>query len=439
MTSNAPDNIEGMASRQVCAGALADVLLRRRPLDNVLDQSKSFNTLSTRDRAFARMLIATVLRRKGQMDDLIRRAMDKGEPNPDMLRIVLYVGIAQILFMDVPDHAAVDISVRLAEAEGLGRQKGFVNAVLRRMTGEGREWVKKQDPVQMNTPPWMLQEWISDYGLLDAADIAQASMTEAPLDITLKNPNENALWLGALDATALPMGSLRRQSGGSVIDLPGFREGAWWVQDASSSLPVRLLGDIRDKHVIDLCAAPGGKTMQLAAGGAKVIAVDQSSARMKKLTANLERTKLLGLVETEIADAMEWQPKHMADIVVVDAPCSATGTMRRHPDLPHLKTAQDVEQLSVLQSRLLDNAARMVAPGGTLIYCTCSLQGREGEARADDFLGRHSEFSRQKINVQDAGLLPSALNASGDVRILPFHMALLGGMDGFFISLMTRS
>lgn len=440
-----PDNaadtgVEGLPARRAALSVLTDVLLRKKLLDVALEGAKSLAVLSTRDRAFARMLISTVLRRKGQMDDLIARAMDKGEaPRPDALRFILYLGIAQVLFMDVPDHAAVDMSVRLAEAEGLSKQKGFVNAVVRRMTREGKTWVSSQDEIALNFPDWMVDEWRHTYGASEAASIAQALMAEAPLDITLKNQGETALWLGALEASFLPAGTLRRQTGGAVIDLPGFREGAWWVQSAASALPVKLMGDIRGKTVIDLCAAPGGKTMQLRAGGANVIAVDSSSARIRVLKENLARVKLLDGVETVIADGVSWRPKAPADIVLLDAPCSATGTIRKHPDLLHTKTMGDRDGLIDLQSRLLDNAAAMVKPGGVLVYATCSLQVSEGEDQIESFLKRHPEYIRQPADPARIGHMETSITPRGDVRVLPHYLATLGGMDGFFVSVLTRS
>lgn len=430
---------EGLGARQAALAVLTDVFLRKKLLDDAMERARDLSALPSRDRAFARMMISTVLRRKGQLDDVLRRASDKGDlPRPDALRFILYLGIVQILFMNVPDHAAVDSSVRLAESEGLSKQKGFVNAVLRRLTREGREWVAAQDEVALNFPDWMIDEWRASYGPQEAAAIAQALLTESPLDITLKNPAETALWLGALEASYMPAGTLRRQSGGMVIDLPGFREGAWWVQSAASTLPVKLMGDIQGLTVIDLCAAPGGKTMQLRAAGAKVIAVDSSTARLRVLKENLARVKLSDGVETVIADSVSWRPKAPADIVLLDAPCSATGTVRKHPDLLHTKTAGERDGLIALQQQLLDNAAKMVKPGGMLVYATCSLQTSEGEDQARAFLSRHPEFTRMPADPARIGHMETSITKDGDVRVLPTALATLGGMDGFFVSVMEK-
>lgn len=430
---------DGLSARSAALKILDQVLQKKRPLDQVLESERAFYSLPGRERAFTRMLVSTVLRRKGQLDDLIRRAMNRGEePRPETLRHILYIGITQLLFMDVPDHAAVDTSVSLAKAEGAERQKGFINAVLRRMISEGREWVKKQDPVQTNVPEWILKDWIATYGLIEAAEIAQGSLTEAPLDITVKDKGEIKLWEGALGASALPTGSLRRSGGGNVTELAGFADGSWWVQDASAALPARLFGDRKDKTVVDLCAAPGGKTMQLASMGANVIAVDRSTSRMKILFQNLDRTNLRARVETVIADGAEWKPQKPVDAVLLDAPCSATGTIRRHPDLLHLKTPKDIEQLCAIQGRLLDNAAGILQPGGTLIYCTCSLQKAEGEGQITSFLYRHPEFRRAPVKAGEIGNIEGAITLDGDVRLLPYHLAPHGGMDGFFISRLKK-
>ncbi len=431
---------DGLAPRACALAILQQVLAQKKPLDQALDTDSVFPRLDARDRAFVRMLVATALRRKGQIDDLIARAMDKAqEPRPDTLRYILYVGITQILFMDVPDHAAVDTSVSLAAQAGLEKQKGFVNAVLRRMISEGVEWAKKQDDIALNFPDWILRAWIADYELSKTLDIATASLAEASLDITVKKKEEEKLWESTLESTRLPTGSLRRTAGGHVADLPGLADGSWWVQDASSSLPVRLMGDIAGRHVIDLCAAPGGKTMQLAAAGARVTAVDRSASRMKLVHENLARTGLDKNVTTVIADGAEWRAPEKADIVLVDAPCTATGTIRRHPDLLHLKSERDLQQLVNVQARLLDNAASMVAgKGGFIFYCTCSLQRDEGERQVDRFVHDHPEFKRTSFKSVELPALANAITDYGDLRILPYHLAPHGGMDGFFVARLEK-
>jgi 16S rRNA (cytosine967-C5)-methyltransferase len=433
--NNSSDN--GLQSRQVAYEILYDVLMRKTPLDQVLSRHQGLEKLDTRDKSFVRMLVGTALRRKGQLDDMIARVAEK-ELHPEAIRLVLYVGITQILFMNVPHHAAVNTTVELAEAQKMSQQKGFLNAVLRRMTTEGQEWRKKQDATKMNIPQWLLQHWIEDYGLKGAAEIAQASLSEAHTDITVKNKAELKYWADELNGMVLPTGSVRLNNAGNVMDLSGFDEGQWWVQDASASLPAKLLGDLQGKTVIDLCAAPGGKTAQLATMGAEVIAVDRSAKRMERLKENMERLGLSDQVTITVGDGGVWQPIEPVDAVLLDAPCSATGTLRRHPDVMHLKGNKDVNQLMGLQSRLLDNASAMVKSGGMLIYCTCSLQKSEGELQVDVFLANHPEFQRQPISADEVGGVETIISDTGDLRILPYHLAPYGGMDGFYVNRLVK-
>lgn len=428
-----------LAARKVCLGLLDIVLGQRQALDNALDRDDGFKSLPTRDKAFTRMLVATTLRRLGQIDHLISKAQTKSSPKNVTLHNILRMGVAQILFMDVPDHAAVDTSVRLAEAAEMDRQKGFVNGLLRTITRQGREWLNGQDESRMNTPDWMLKTWIEDYTLRGAAEIARANLSEAPLDISIKNEADRNYWQSTFKATQIGAGSLRIPSGGSIQDREGFHDGMWWVQDAAAAIPARLFGDVAGKTVIDLCAAPGGKTMQLAAQGAHVIAVDRSAQRMKRLKQNLERVGLQDNVETMVADAAALNPREAPEFILLDAPCSATGTIRRHPDVPHLKQPEDMERLIHVQARILDNAYNMLAPGGTLIFCTCSLQKAEGEHQIQRLFESHQDAYKMPISAEEVGGLKECVSENGDLRILPFHQAALGGMDGFFISRITKS
>ena len=427
---------DGVAPRAAALSLLTHVLGQKKMLDSALEMDSLFAALPPRDRALARMIVSTVLRRKGQIDDLIARAVQKEPPRPDVLRRVLYIGIAQILFMDIPDHAAVDTAVTLAAQNGMEGQKGFVNAILRRMTMEGRDWMDAQDAAALNMPGWLYTQLVADYGIVRARDIAEASMKEAPLDITVAGDAKT--WAEKLDAKILPTQSLRRASGGCLRDLPGFEEGAWWVQDASSALPVRLMGDIAGKKILDLCAAPGGKTMQFAAAGAHVTALDRSASRMAQLKENLNRTGLERNVRTVIEDGSVWSPKEAFDIVLLDAPCTATGTIRRHPDLLHLKGEKDQAGLTGIQERLLANAARLVKNCGFLFYCTCSLQKAEGERQAQKFLLAHQDYRRIPARREEFGNIDGFVNGDGDVRVLPTLLKEEGGMDGFFICRMQK-
>jgi 16S rRNA (cytosine967-C5)-methyltransferase len=431
----APDML---AARQTALGLLDMVLVQKQALDNALENDRGFRTLPGRDKAFCRMLVATVLRRLGQIDDLITKAEDKPSAKHPTLQNILRLGTAQIMFMNVPDHAAVDTCVRLAEAAGMDKQKGFVNALLRTLTRTGREWMSRQDEGRLNTPDWLLKLWIEDYDLRTAAQIARAHLAEAPLDITIRDEKDRNYWSSALKATQLGMGTLRVPGGGMVTDMQGFTEGSWWVQDASAAIPAGLFGDIAGKTVIDLCAAPGGKTLQLAARGANVIAVDRSAQRLKRLEENLKRMQLQTQVQIVAADATTWQPREAPEFILLDAPCTATGTIRRHPDVPHLKSPRDLESLMGVQAEILENAFNMLAPGGTLVYCTCSLQKAEGEAQILQLFENHEDAFKKPITSAEIGGLDEPVTEHGDLRILPYHQAALGGMDGFFVSRITK-
>lgn len=431
---------EMLEARRVALMLLVHVLDRRQPLDALLESEKDFTGLQRRDKAFVRMIAASTLRRLGQLDDLISRASDRAEaPRPPLLHHLLRMAAAQIAFMNVPDYAVVDTAVRLAEENALGRQKGFVNAVLRRIAENYHDWTAKQDAGRLNTPEWLMKTWIEDYGLRTAAEIAQANISEAPLDISLKDPSMMRQWADTLQASILPTGSLRLTAGGMVQNLPGFDDGMWWVQDASASLPAQLFGDITGRAVLDMCAAPGGKTAQLLTLGAYVTALDRSTKRLRRLQENLHRLRLEDNVTVEAADAAVWQAPHPFDFILLDAPCTATGTVRRHPDVLHLKAARDQESLGEVQVRLLENAHKLLAPGGILIYCTCSLQKAEGEQQVAKFLSAHNDMQRLPIGPLDAGGMEAIVTPEGDVRVLPFHLAAYGGMDGFYIARIQKA
>ena len=330
-TSPQPE-VPGLAARKIAADIVDGVLRKRVPLDEQLSGRGAhigLPTLPDRDRALMRRLTATVLRRLGTLRHALAGYLDKGFPgDAPRVETILMVGAAQILWLDVPDHAAVDLSVRLAQSDRRGaRYAGLVNAVLRRVA-QNRDAILAE-PATRDTPDWLMARWRAAYGADTARAIAEANGHEPALDISVKS--DAAHWAERLRGRVLPTGTVRTVAHGAVTMLPGFTEGAWWVQDAAASLPAHLLGDVRGLSVADLCAAPGGKTAQLCAAGAQVTALDRSPARIARLKENLER---LGLAaETHVADALEWQGGPF-DAVLVDAPCSATGTIRRHPDVP---------------------------------------------------------------------------------------------------------
>lgn len=426
---------EGLAARRAALALLQAVLNHRRPLDEALESMPAIKALDPRDRAFARLLTATTLRRLGQVDALIDHAVTRGLPaGAGTVRDVLRLGVAQLLILETPPHAAVATSVDLVEVAGMPRFKGLVNAVLRRLGREGRELIAAQDAPRLNTPDWLWQSWVAAYGAEAAHRIADAHLKEAPLDITVRT--DPAAWAERLNAKIMPTGTLRRTAGGSVVELPGFKEGEWWVQDAAAALPARLFGPVAGLRIADLCAAPGGKAAQLAAAGATVTAIDRSPRRLERVRQNLDRLRLPA--ELIAADAAEFRPDRPFDGVLLDAPCSATGTIRRHPDIPRLKGLGDIAKLVAAQAKLLSHAVDLVRPGGLIVWCTCSLQPEEGPRQIEHLLGVDGRVERVPIRAEEVGGLAELLTAEGDVRSLPFHLAAEGGIDGFHIARLRR-
>jgi 16S rRNA (cytosine967-C5)-methyltransferase len=418
-----------LAARTVALELLGAVLDRRTPLDKAVGTQPKLARLSTRDRAFARLLVATTLRRLGQIDAALRHCLLRPLPRSAARTYnALRLGACQLLFLGTPPHAAVDSSVTLAQ----GRRKSpfgkLANAVLRRLAREGEAIVATQDAARLNTPDWLWRSWSTAYGETTARAIANAHLEEPPLDLTVKADPEG--WAGRLDARVLATGSLRRPAGGRIEALAGYTEGAWWVQDVAAAMPARLLGDVQGARVLEMCAAPGGKTAQLAAAGARVTALDRSERRLGRLTENLRRLRLIA--ETVCADGTEWRAPEPFPFVLLDAPCTASGALRRHPDIAHIKRRGDVAALAPTQARLADAAVANLAAGGVLVYCVCSLEPEEGEARVAELLGRHPELRRRPIRPAEIGGLSECLTKEGDLRTLPCHLAEEGGLDGFF-------
>jgi 16S rRNA (cytosine967-C5)-methyltransferase len=378
------------------------------------------------------------LRRLGTLRHLVGGYLEKGFPSDaPRAETILLLGAAQILWLEVPDHAAVDLSVRLAQADRrAGRYAGLVNAVLRRVAQHSP--TASSDDISRDTPEWLLKRWTKVYRSDTARAIAAANGHEPALDLTVKQDAES--WAERLRGRVLPTGTVRTLAHGAISLLPGFTEGAWWVQDAAAALPARLFGDIRGMTVADLCAAPGGKTAQLAFAGAKVTAVDRSPARINRLRENLARLSLDA--ETVAADALEWEGGPF-DAVLLDAPCSSTGTIRRHPDVPWLKSEADISVLTSLQQRLLDRAIGLLKPGATLIYCVCSLEPEEGENQIAALLARDPRVARTPITPQDVFDRAEFVTPAGDLRTLPLHLAdpdpRWGGLDGFYATRLTRN
>ncbi len=420
-------------ARAVALDILGSVLPGGAALDETLAGHDDLAGLEPRDRAFARLLIATSLRRLGQIDRLIDACLDHPlGRKTGRIRGILRLGVCQLVFLETAPHAAVNGSVALV---GKNRAyRGLINAVLRRIARDGGDLAEKQDAARLNTPDWLWRRWSAAYGDTVTRAMADAHLMTPPLDFTVKSdPNG---WAAKLDAAILPTGSLRRLAGGAVEGLDGFSDGAWWVQDAAAALPARLLGDVAGATVIDLCAAPGGKTAQLAAAGARVIALDRDRGRLARLESNLARLDLAA--EIVRADAGKWRPAQPATHILLDAPCSATGAIRRHPDIPHLKKPDDIARLAGLQDRLLESATAMLAPGGALVYCVCSLEPEEGPERIAALLARHPGLVRESVAPALPDGLGELMTVDGDLRTLPCHLTDLGGLDGFFAARLRR-
>jgi 16S rRNA (cytosine967-C5)-methyltransferase len=440
---NRTEAAPGITARRIAADILDGVLRRGRPLDEQLDGAQAhpgLAGLADRDRALTRRIVATVLRRLGTLRHLLKLYLDRGLPKEaPRAETALLIGAAQILWLDVPDHAAVDLAVRIAQADRqAGHFSGLVNAVLRRIARDGAQRLAEVDTTLLDTPAWLMTRWIKNFDADTARAIAAANGHEPALDLTVKRDAD--AWAARLRGHVLPTGSVRMIAHGAVTLLPGFAEGAWWVQDAAAAIPARLLGDVRGRRVADLCAAPGGKTAQLAHAGANVTAVDRAPARLNRLRENLAR---LGLAaELVCADVTTWEAKPF-DMVLLDAPCSSTGTIRRHPDVAWLKRESDIAGLADLQKRLIERAVALTKPGGTLIYCTCSLEPEEGVAAVADLLALEPRLQRRPIAAAEVFGLAELLTPDGDLRTLPCHLpnadSRLAGIDGFYAARLEKT
>ncbi|HTJ90220.1 MAG TPA: transcription antitermination factor NusB [Acidocella sp.] len=403
-------------TREAAFALLQAVLTKNTSLDVALD---ALPAMAPRDKAAAHRLAASVLRHTGTLDEVLAAHLRREPPVP--VRHILWLGAAAAIFLDAPAHAAVATAVDLARTRQLAPFAGLINAVLRKVAASGPAALDGLDMPRLDTPGWAWASWGRE-----ARAIATAHAHEAPLDISTK-PGF------ALAGETLPTGSVRFPAGTAVTELPGFGEGDIWVQDAAAALPARMLAVQPGEHVLDLCAAPGGKTAQLAAAGGIVTVVERDPARMGTLKANLAR---LGLsAETVLTDAATWRPEKKFAAILLDAPCSATGTIRRHPDLLHLRKPRDVQMLTKAQDALLDASAEMLAPGGRLIYAVCSLQPEEGATRIDAACARLG-LKRDPLHLPE---LPEAVTAHGDVRTHPGLWPERGGMDGFFIARLVRA
>lgn len=418
--------VAGLAARRLAVGAVDLLMSEGRALDDALETLRDVDA-DPSERAFAGRIARLAVRHLGTIGRRLEARLDRGVPkNSGSLESVLIVGAAEILHAGTPPHAAVDMAVRVARSDPRAvPYSGLVNAVLRRIAEAGGS---ETDPLD-DLPEGLAQRWRVTYGADVARAMAAAIQTDPPLDLSVAR--DPALWAERLGGRVLATGTVRLDHPvGALTAMPGFAEGAWWVQDAAARLAVLALGDVRGRRVLDMCAAPGGKTAALAAAGAHVTALDRSEPRAKRLAANLDR---LGLsAEIVIADGAVWRPEAPFDAVLIDAPCTATGTLRRHPDVAWLKDEDDIAKLAGLQRRLVANAPSIVRPGGRIVYATCSLEPEEGEAQADAALAGGLE--PDPIRADEIGGLSELIDAGGRVRARPDHLSGQGGLDGFFVA-----
>ena len=424
----------GLGSRRAAMELLNGVLREDSPLEETAEASRSFLALSARDRAFAWLLTLSCLRHLGEIDALISMCLEKPLPRKayrvqDLLRL----GITQVLFVGTPDYAAVNSTVDLAD-RGLAGFRRLINAVLRRVVREGQGRLEALDRGYLNTPKWLWDSWKKDYGLKNTRNIAEVHGKEPPLDITVK---EAGMVEGVLEGRRFLGSSVRVNGQGPVREMVGFQDGLWWVQDIAATLPVKMLGKIGGAKVIDLCAAPGGKTAQLCDAGAEVFSVDTSLRRIEILKDNLDRLSFSSNIMC--ADIRRWRPEHPFDFVLLDAPCTGTGTIRRHPDILHRRNADQVLRSAKLLDELLVSAAAMTKVGGTLVFSTCSLQSEEGPECVDSFLSSNPGFKRDPLGDNFGSEIGAHTTEDGYLRTLPCCLAELGGMDGFFAARLKRA
>ena len=421
---DAPTDVAGLPARAAALDLLTAALGGRAGMDEGLNHP-ALAALSARDRAFARALVMATLRHLGPIDAALQARVKKAPP--DKVVQILRLGVAQAFLLKTPAHAAVATSVDLvARDKGLAMFKGLVNAVLR---GLLREPPELADP-DLLAPGWLHARWRAAFGVEAARQVAAMIAEEPATDLSVKDASAAAAIAAELEATLLPGGTLRTSRRGDLATWPGFAEGGWWVQDASAAIAARLLALQPGETALDMCAAPGGKTLQLAAAGATVTALDRAPQRLKRVSENLARTGLVA--ETVAADAANWKDGRGFDAVLLDAPCSATGTFRRHPDVLWAAKPSDIAGLAAVQSKLLDAAVRRLKPGGRLVYCVCSLEPEEGEGQVAAFLSRTPGVALDPIMAGEGGAPAASLRADGTLRILPHHAP--GGTDGFYVA-----
>ena len=432
----------GLGARRLAVHLIEAVLVSARALDDALetaDRDQGLARLEARDRGFARLIAATVLRRLGSLEKVLAKYIERPLGETSRARTILLSAAAQILLIGTPAHAAINLAVEQCRRDPKAeRFDKLANAVLRRVASEGPAELATLPTPRIDMPDWLWQRWVAAYGEATAARIATASLAEAPLDLTAKADAEG--WAHRLCGELLATGSIRLKDAGRIEDLAGYQDGAWWVQDAAAALPARMLGAVAGLEVADLCAAPGGKAAALAVAGARVTAVDISAERLQRLSQNMARLGLAQSVAVVAANLTAWEPGRQFDAVLLDAPCLSTGTIRRHPDLLHLKRASDLERIVAQQLVMIGRAGRLVRPGGRLVYCVCSIEPEEGEGVVAAFLAENPDFRRAPVSAAEIDGDAAWITPDGDLRTLPFHAPAPGsaGMDVFFAARLVK-
>lgn len=429
----------GLEARIAASRILAAVIDRKTSLDGMLDAehgNPAFLPLNDADRSLVKAILQSALRHLPRIEAIIGELLDT--PLPDgarSLHHLLLVAAAQMLYLDVPDHSAVDLAVEQANGDPRSRRfSKLVNAILRRIGREKAELLAAVDDLPC-MPDWFMARLTAVYGEQQALAIAASQLEPPTIDLTVKS--DAAGWATRLGGEVLPTGSVRLERfRGSVTALEGFDEGAWWVQDAAAAIPAKLFGDLTGKRVADLCAAPGGKTAQLVLAGGDVLAVEQSRSRLKRLESNLQR---LGLsVEICCANLLDLDETEAFDAILLDTPCSSTGTTRRHPDVLWTKNAADIAKLAELQEKLLRHAVTLLKPGGRLVFSNCSIDPSEGEEVVARVLAEIPDLRLQPIDAADWPGLEAAITDKGEFRTTPDMLREIGGLDGFYAAVIAK-
>lgn len=445
MKTNTLPFVEGLAARQGAAALLGAVVDNRLALDGLLESDTApaaWRALDNiRDRALALAIVKSALRFRGTISYLIFAMLEHPLPdNAKNVRHILHVAVAQIMLLRVPESAAVNLAVEAANRDPQAkRYANLVNALLRRLIREGDAAFEAAKAKSVEAPDWLFAMLTDDYGEHSAREILAANRSEAPLDFTVKA--DTSFWAAKLGGIAINGNTVRVAHGQiPVPELEGFGDGAWWVQDAAAALPVKLLGDVKGQHILDMCAAPGGKTAQLAYAGANVAALDVSKNRLKRVEENMERLQLSATII--VGDARKHVPETLYDGVLIDAPCTSTGTLRRHPDVAWTKTPDDVVQLTRIQFELLDAAIRVTKPGGLIVYANCSLLKAEGEFLVKRWLAGRSDVVVERVTESRDGILAAHADHDGFLRTTALSFThenpLLSGMDGFFAARLRK-